>query len=167
MPVQCEAGNPVEKQSAREVQKSVKQFKQRHAEHEDDLHAATADDSNTDDRDVVSENTPVADTLPAPMDKPVTIEFKLAAIETFETWLNYIEVLGSFVDEAQLNPLLKLLGEYWHELEKQFAYEKKFARIAERILKSVKEICAQNTELAVRIKIATAELELAQENQKK
>ena len=155
---QAEAGNPVETQSARDVQKHVKEFK-----------AARADVSaeETDDREVVSENTPAADTLPAPMDEPVTTEFKLAAIKTFETWLNYIEVLGSFVDEAQLNSLLKLFGEYWHELERHFTYEKKLACIAERILKSVKEICAQNTELAVRIKIATAELEQAQENQKK
>ena len=201
---QAAAGKPIETQSARDVQKHVKEFKAARATAKKTAEEPTPDLSNRgetfslfgrktdevtevtdDDRPVVSEpvtqvtqvtqnsakqeETAADDTAPTTktVDEPVTNEFKLAAIKTFETWLNYIEVIGSTISETQLNSLLKLCGEYWHELEKQFTYEKKLARIAEHILKSVKEICAQNSELAVKIKLSCAELEQAQENQKK
>lgn len=194
---QAAAGKPVENQSAREIQRNVKAFKQLRAIPKETAEEPTPDLSNvgekfslfgretdavtevTHDSEFVSETitqdsakqeeTAADDTAPTTktVDNPVTNEFKLAAIKTFETWLNYIEVIGSTISETQLNSLLKLCGEYWHELEKQFTYEKKLARIAEHILKSVKEICAQNTELAVKIKLSCAELEQAQENKKK
>lgn len=195
---QAAAGKPIETQSARDVQKHVKEFKDAHATPKETAEEPTPDLSNRgekfslfgretdevtevtdDDRPVVSEpvaqdsakqeETAADDTAPTTktVDEPVTNEFKLAAIKTFETWLNYIEVIGSTISETQLNSLLKLCGEYWRELEKQFTYEKKLARIAEHILKSVKEICAQNSELAVKIKLSCAELEQAQENKKK
>lgn len=192
--MQAAAGKPVENQSARDVQKNVKAFKEARAMPKENAEEPTPDLSNvgekfsvfgretdevTHDSEFVSEpvsqdsakqeETAADDTAPTTktVDEPVTNEFKLAAIKTFETWLNYIEVIGSTISETQLNSLLKLCGEYWRELEKQFTYEKKLARIAEHILKSVKEICAQNSELAVKIKLSCAELEQAQENQKK
>ena len=55
-------GTPVEKQSAREVQRNVKEWKQHKA------NPAPAEE--TDDRPVVSENVPAADPLPAQIDKP-------------------------------------------------------------------------------------------------
>ena len=190
---QANSGKPVELQSAREIQRNVKAFKTAHATPKETAEEPTPDLSNrgetfslfgrktdavTHDSEVVSEpvakdsakqeETAADDTAPTTktVDEPVTNEFKLAAIKTFETWLNYIEVIGSTISETQLNSLLKLCGEYWRELEKQFTYEKKLARIAEHILKSVKEICAQNSELAVKIKLSCAEPEQAQENQK-
>ena len=126
---QAEAGNPVEKQSAREVQKSVKQFKQRHAVKKDSDNTEPVDDkpqdtradmdaeepppdlSNRgetfsifgretdkvteaihDDRDIVSENTPAADTLPSPIDEPD-------------------EDTNAFITPAQVAAILKLIDE--------------------------------------------------------
>lgn len=208
---QANSGKPVETQSARDVQKNVKAFKEARATPNNNKFHEIKNDtpvdfekpkpkseviaeeptpvlSNRGETDEVTEVTEVthdsevvsepvlhnsakqeetAATTTETVDEPVSNEFKLAAIKTFETWLNYIEVIGSTISETQLNSLLKLCGEYWHELEKQFTYEKKLARIAEHILKSVEEICAQNTELAVKIKLSLSELEQAQENQKK
>ena len=56
---QAEAGNPVEKQSTREVQKSVKQFKQRHAVKKDSDNTEPVDDKPQDTRaDVDAEEPP-------------------------------------------------------------------------------------------------------------
>ena len=63
------------REPARELQRNVKAFKQHKADSapaHDEPQDTRADVSaeETDDREVVSENTPAADTLPAPMDEP-------------------------------------------------------------------------------------------------
>lgn len=143
---QTEAGHPVEKQSAREVQAAVKKWNQR-------KDPAPESTSSFEGKNFQSSQPALPTARIEIEEKPVGLEFKLAAIEQFESWLNGIEALSVHIDEAQLNFLLKLFGEYWHELEKQFTYESKLIRIAERIKNHLAEICNQTAQLAAMVKI--------------
>lgn len=109
---QAAAGTPVEKQSAREVQKSVKQFKQRHAVKKDSDNTepvdelqhvrADVDAEELEDREVVAEPMPAAVSLPAQMNEPdevtnvVTTPAQVAAIR---------KLIAETDDEQQLNSL--------------------------------------------------------------
>lgn len=148
---QTEAGHPVEKQSAREVQAAVKKWNQR-------KDPAPESTSSFEGKNFQSSQPALPTARIEIEEKPVGLEFKLAAIEQFESWLNGIEALSVHIDEAQLNFLLKLFGEYWHELEKQFTYESKLIRIAERIKNHLAEICNQTAQLAAMVKIEVDKL---------
>jgi len=91
---QAAAGKPVEKQSARDVQKNVKQFKQRRAAKKDsdntkpvdELQHVDVDAEGIEAREVVAEPMPAAVSLPAQMNEPdedtnvVTTPAQVAAI---------------------------------------------------------------------------------------
>lgn len=110
---QAAAGTPVEKQSAREVQKNVKQFKQRQAAKKDSDNTEPVDElqpvrtdvdaEEIEAREVVAEPMPAAVSLPAQMNEPdedtnvVTTPAQVAAIIR--------KLIDETDDDQQLNSL--------------------------------------------------------------
>lgn len=109
---QAEQGTPVETQSAREVQKNVKQFKQRRAAKKDSDNTEPVDElqpvradmdaEEHEDREVDSENTPAADTLPAQMNEPTEDNNVVATPAQVAAILKLIDETD---DDQQLNSL--------------------------------------------------------------
>lgn len=125
---QASEGRPVESQSARQIKRSVSEYK--------------AKLQNVD-----------APALSCIDEKPIDAKFKLDAIKNFRIWQGFVEKFGETVEENQLNTLINLFGEYCMELGKPLTYEKNLIHIAERILACVKEICKQTADLASMIRI--------------